>query len=187
MTRTEREKKKTLFFHIRSRSISQNSLNEFNSKSLIANVVSINHDFKESNKINRRESNKESNQNRSLNLTTKNRSQYCQAYLNRENSNQSQLGNYDSFDSALFSSGKKHDVTIFRRILVCILKEVKHITRKIQDSKEEEIKDLDWKFAAMVIDRLCLVVFSVSTIIITVSILMTSKNFFVPSDPDPIF
>ena len=59
-----------------------------------------------------------------------------------------------------------------------ILKELQFITKKIKTDEEEEDKSNDWKFAAMVIDRLCLVFFSVATFISTAAILLTAKNFF---------
>jgi len=57
-----------------------------------------------------------------------------------------------------------------------ILKELQTITSKLK--KEDEEKSLDWKFAAMVIDRLCLVIFSLATFISTALTVFTSKNFF---------
>lgn len=59
-----------------------------------------------------------------------------------------------------------------------ILRELQVITRKIKIDQEEEDKSLDWKFAAMVIDRLCMVFFSFATLISTAGILLTAKNFF---------
>jgi len=59
-----------------------------------------------------------------------------------------------------------------------ILKELQFITKKIKTDEEEEDKSNDWKFAAMVIDRLCLVFFSMATFISTAAILLTAKNFF---------
>jgi nicotinic acetylcholine receptor len=62
--------------------------------------------------------------------------------------------------------------------LYLILKELQFITKKIKTDEEEEDKSNDWKFAAMVIDRLCLVFFSMATFISTAAILLTAKNFF---------
>ena len=59
-----------------------------------------------------------------------------------------------------------------------ILKEIQTITRKIKGDEEDEEMSLDWKFAAMVIDRLCLIFFSMATFFSTAVILLTAKNFF---------
>jgi hypothetical protein len=90
-------------------------------------------------------------------------------------------------DAGLFSSMNKSDISSVKRSLGGILKEIKQITQKIKDDEEDEQKELNWKFAAMVIDRLCLVIFATCTLVSTVSILMTSKNFFSSSDPHPVF
>ena len=59
-----------------------------------------------------------------------------------------------------------------------ILNELQLITRKLKSDEEDEQKSLDWKFAAMVIDRLCFFLFSIATFISTVVILLTANNFF---------
>lgn len=71
-----------------------------------------------------------------------------------------------------------NDPNLVKRNLGAILKELKVLTKKIDDDDEDEEKILGWKFAAMVVDRLCMVVFTISTVIATVVILLTSKNFF---------
>jgi nicotinic acetylcholine receptor len=63
-----------------------------------------------------------------------------------------------------------------------ILKQLIFITDKIRNDENNEGKSLDWKFAAMVIDRLCILIFSFATILSTTLILITSKNFFSDSD-----
>ena len=62
--------------------------------------------------------------------------------------------------------------------LALILKEIKKITKKVTSDEDNEERSLDWKFAAMVIDRLCLVIFSLATFISTALTVFTSKNFF---------
>ncbi len=66
----------------------------------------------------------------------------------------------------------------FVKSLANVLKEVRKLTKKIEDDDADEDKILEWQFAAMVIDRLCVVFFTVSTVVSTVLILFTSKNFF---------
>lgn len=45
--------------------------------------------------------------------------------------------------------------------------------------KEDETSEItkDWKFAAMVVDRLCLIIFTLFTIISTVAVLFSAPNF----------
>ena len=61
------------------------------------------------------------------------------------------------------------------------------ITKKLKDDKQDETRGFTWKFAAMVIDRLCMIIFAIATIISTLAILLSSKNFFKDSIPDPRF
>lgn len=58
-----------------------------------------------------------------------------------------------------------------------ILEEVRYIARRFRGQDEEETVCSEWKFAAAVIDRLCLVAFSVFTILCTIGILMSAPNF----------
>lgn len=70
------------------------------------------------------------------------------------------------------------ELSIKSNFLNQILKELQIITKKMKIDQEEEDRGLDWKFAAMVIDRLCLVIFTLATFISTAGILLTAKNFF---------
>ena len=65
------------------------------------------------------------------------------------------------------------------RELCLILKEIKVITDKIRDDEESSAVESDWKFAAMVLDRLCLVVYTLFTIVATVAMLATAPHVFV--------
>jgi hypothetical protein len=101
--------------------------------------------------------------------------------LKRENS---------SFSQATFEGSNeiltiKSDVITLKNSLHLILKELCIVTNKVKENENYEDIELMWKFAAMVIDRLCMVVFSILTIMSTASILFTSTNFFSNSDPDP--
>lgn len=58
-----------------------------------------------------------------------------------------------------------------------ILEEVRYIAKRFRGQDEEETACNEWKFAAAVIDRLCLVAFSVFTILCTIGILMSAPNF----------
>lgn len=58
-----------------------------------------------------------------------------------------------------------------------ILEEVRYIAARVRGQDEEEQLCSEWKFAAAVIDRLCLVAFSLFTILCTIGILMSAPNF----------
>ena len=65
------------------------------------------------------------------------------------------------------------------RELALILKELRTITEKIR--KDEEASEItnDWKFAAMVVDRCCLIIFTLFTIIATIAVLMSAPHIIV--------
>ncbi|XP_019954972.1 neuronal acetylcholine receptor subunit alpha-7-like [Paralichthys olivaceus] len=61
--------------------------------------------------------------------------------------------------------------------LAKILEEVRYIAKRFHDQDENESVCSEWKFAAAVIDRLCLMTFSIFTILCTIGILMSAPNF----------
>uniref|UniRef100_A0A8C9RH29 Neuronal acetylcholine receptor subunit alpha-7 n=1 Tax=Scleropages formosus TaxID=113540 RepID=A0A8C9RH29_SCLFO len=61
--------------------------------------------------------------------------------------------------------------------LQAILEEVRFVADRFREQGESEVIADQWKFAAAVIDRLCLVAFSIFNIICTISILMSAPNF----------
>jgi len=63
--------------------------------------------------------------------------------------------------------------------LVLILREIKVITDKLKEDDEAAAVEGDWKFAAMVIDRVCLIVYTIFTIIATVVVLWTAPHVIV--------
>ncbi len=65
------------------------------------------------------------------------------------------------------------------RELSLILKEIKVITDKIRDDEESAAIENDWKFAAMVLDRLCLIIFTMFTIVATVAVLAAAPHVIV--------
>ena len=65
------------------------------------------------------------------------------------------------------------------RELSLILKEIKVITDKIRDDEESTAIESDWKFAAMVLDRLCLITFTLFTIIATLAVLAAAPHVIV--------
>ncbi|XP_061690335.1 neuronal acetylcholine receptor subunit alpha-7-like isoform X5 [Syngnathoides biaculeatus] len=58
-----------------------------------------------------------------------------------------------------------------------ILEELTYIAQRFRDQDEAEAISSEWKFAAAVVDRLCLVAFSLFSIICTFTILMSAPNF----------
>ncbi|XP_007231257.2 neuronal acetylcholine receptor subunit alpha-7 [Astyanax mexicanus] len=61
--------------------------------------------------------------------------------------------------------------------LAKILEELRYIARRFRNQDEDESVCNEWKFAAAVIDRLCLMAFSIFTILCTFGILMSAPNF----------
>ncbi len=57
-----------------------------------------------------------------------------------------------------------------------ILEELRYITDRYREQDEEDEAVDDWKFAAMVIDRACLVFFTVFTAVSTIGILASAPN-----------
>uniref|UniRef100_A0AAV2LV84 Neuronal acetylcholine receptor subunit alpha-7-like n=1 Tax=Knipowitschia caucasica TaxID=637954 RepID=A0AAV2LV84_KNICA len=55
--------------------------------------------------------------------------------------------------------------------------ELRYITKRFRDNDEQGTVCNEWKFAASVIDRLCLVAFSFVTILCTICILMSAPKF----------
>nr|QFS21895.1 nicotinic acetylcholine receptor alpha 7 subunit [Periplaneta americana] len=65
------------------------------------------------------------------------------------------------------------------RELTLILKELRVITDKLR--KEDEAAEVTngWKFAAMVVDRLCLIIFTLFTVIATIAVLFSAPHIIV--------
>uniref|UniRef100_A0A336MBW8 CSON009239 protein n=1 Tax=Culicoides sonorensis TaxID=179676 RepID=A0A336MBW8_CULSO len=60
-----------------------------------------------------------------------------------------------------------------------ILKELQFITARMKKADDEAELISDWKFAAMVVDRFCLIVFTLFTIIATVAVLLSAPHIIV--------
>ncbi|XP_033212978.1 neuronal acetylcholine receptor subunit alpha-7-like [Belonocnema kinseyi] len=63
--------------------------------------------------------------------------------------------------------------------LVLILKEIKIITDQLKEDEVNTKITNDWKFAAMVIDRMCLIIFTLFTIIATITVLFSAPHIIV--------
>ncbi|XP_029174645.1 acetylcholine receptor subunit alpha-type acr-16-like [Nylanderia fulva] len=66
-----------------------------------------------------------------------------------------------------------------QRELHTILKELQFITSRMKKSDEDGEVISDWKFAAMVVDRLCLFIFTLFTVLATVVILCRAPHIIV--------
>jgi nicotinic acetylcholine receptor, invertebrate len=149
-----------------------NEFNEQSSKSLLANVLDINDDFGViATKTNSKFKSKAGNEQPSVYSRYQN---VNSAYLRRENSTMSQ----STYEDSLFYNSSKSEINSLRKSMNMILKELRFITQKIRDEEEETEKALNWKFAAMVIDRLCMWFFAIATFVSTGLILFTSEHFF---------
>ncbi|XP_026687443.1 neuronal acetylcholine receptor subunit alpha-7-like, partial [Diaphorina citri] len=75
--------------------------------------------------------------------------------------------------------GSSSQCSVTQRELRLILKELQFITARMKKSDEEAETISDWKFAAMVVDRLCLIVFTLFTIIATITVLLSAPHIIV--------
>lgn len=66
------------------------------------------------------------------------------------------------------------------RELQMILRELRTVTDRLRSDEEEAMVTSDWKFAAMVVDRLCLIVFTLFTVVATVAVLLSAPHIIVP-------
>uniref|UniRef100_A0A665UZH1 Neuronal acetylcholine receptor subunit alpha-7-like n=1 Tax=Echeneis naucrates TaxID=173247 RepID=A0A665UZH1_ECHNA len=80
-------------------------------------------------------------------------------------------------DEMLHPAGQSSSVKTTEKELLSILDEVRNISKFLRVKDENESLCNEWKFAASVIDRLCLVAFSLMTIFCTTGILMSAPNF----------
>ncbi|CAF3600208.1 unnamed protein product [Rotaria sordida] len=70
-----------------------------------------------------------------------------------------------------------YDMNIYRSDLRMIMYELKFLSDYIRKEEEDDDISQDWKFSAMVIDRLCLVLFSIMTTIFSYVTLFSAPNF----------
>ena len=86
------------------------------------------------------------------------------------------VGGAPSYARAGLGVGGPHQAAnSVRGELLAILNELRFITRKIKDEHDNAEETNDWKFAAMVIDRLCFWIFSLYLIIATIAIFTAPK------------
>ncbi|KAB0800847.1 hypothetical protein PPYR_06586 [Photinus pyralis] len=137
--------RKTILMNSRMKEL---ELKERSSKSLLANVLDIDDDFR----------------------------------------NVSGGGNSASVTTSLGAGFMRHPTTIeeasiptsgTQRDLQLILRELQFITARMRKADEEAEVISDWKFAAMVVDRFCLIIFTMFTIIATVAVLLSAPHIIV--------
>lgn len=71
-----------------------------------------------------------------------------------------------------------NEMRILSRNLGRIFIELKFLTRKIHDDERNEELSRDWKFAAMVIDRFCLIIFLSASFLSAFLILFPTNNTY---------
>nr|CAD7437833.1 unnamed protein product [Timema bartmani]CAD7457799.1 unnamed protein product [Timema tahoe] len=69
--------------------------------------------------------------------------------------------------------------SVAQRELQAILRELQFITGRMRKEDEEAELISDWKFAAMVVDRFCLIIFTMFTVIATVAVLLSAPHIIV--------
>ncbi|XP_060924490.1 neuronal acetylcholine receptor subunit alpha-7a [Limanda limanda] len=80
-------------------------------------------------------------------------------------------------EAMLLPKGQGSSVGSVEPELAKILEEVHYIAKRYHDQDQNESVSSEWKFAAAVIDRLCLMAFSIITILCTIGILMSAPTF----------
>lgn len=80
----------------------------------------------------------------------------------------------------------RNDLISMKHLLNGILRELVNVTKNLDESEEFENKELKCKFAAVVLDRLFMVIFSI-LIFLSTAIIFTAENFLRDSDPDAKF
>ena len=60
-----------------------------------------------------------------------------------------------------------------------ILRELRLLTKKLKEKDEDEVVISDWKFAAMVIDRFCLIGLTLYTVLTTVIMFVSAPHLIV--------
>jgi len=56
---------------------------------------------------------------------------------------------------------------------------MRFMTGRLKEKDEENEIESDWKFAAMVIDRFCLIIFTSFTVVTTVAVLFSAPHILV--------
>ena len=70
------------------------------------------------------------------------------------------------------------DMRVFRSEMRTIISELRFLTDHVKKEEEEDDISQDWRFSAMVIDRLCLILFTLLTTTFSYITLFSAPNFF---------
>ncbi len=95
---------------------------------------------------------------------------------NKENSSK----NSQNFDDSKTSpkSPNLHDTILkIKRELIEIIHRMRNLTQNMHEDAEELNSIRDWKFAALVIDRVCLLLFSAVCIVCSCAIVFAAPRF----------
>jgi nicotinic acetylcholine receptor len=139
--------RKTIMMSNRSKEL---QLKERSSKSLLANVLDIDDDF------------------RHVSSSTGNATSMGSGYL--RGMTPSTLDDVSSHVSPCSAT---------QRELQTILRELQFITTRMKKADDDAEVISDWKFAAMVVDRFCLIVFTLFTVTATVAVLLSAPHIIV--------
>ena len=96
------------------------------------------------------------------------------AYQSSHLGNHVHSGNKYEDSDVPSASNEVGNVSVFKDML----KEMKFLTDKLRRDEDFEEQCTDWKFAALVIDRLCLWIFTIFTISSTCAILFSAPHLF---------
>ncbi|VDK30649.1 unnamed protein product [Gongylonema pulchrum] len=97
-----------------------------------------------------------------------------EAITNSEASSRTKDDDYDPIDEGILSRGSASDAQIL--LLHRLYMEVKEINRRMEEEEESERLQNDWKFGAMVVDRACLICFSLFITLSTCSIMLSAPH-----------
>ena len=146
-------------------------LKERSSRSLLANVLDIDDDIRAQQNQQCPHQSKMSNSTSSNHCSRQKLENYTfnNTHAFVENHIGSHIGNHhqDTCDS-----------NCNKPIYKDILKELTYLTDKIKRDEDFQDRCTDWKFAALVIDRLCLWLFTTFTIVSTCAILFSAPHVF---------
>ena len=79
---------------------------------------------------------------------------------------------------------KKKTIWQAQRELQLIIRELRFITTQLRKHEYEDELMADWKFAAMVVDRICLIFFTTFTITAITTVLLSAPHLLVPWAPN---
>ncbi|CAG0912693.1 unnamed protein product [Notodromas monacha] len=92
---------------------------------------------------------------------------------------------FDDLHSMTLSSHTSHPCLAgSQRELALILKEIRFITDRMRKNEEDLEVTSDWKFAAMVLDRICLIIFTLFTVVATVVVFLSAPHLIISYSVD---